>query len=73
MSVNFEPGAMEAGDTAHVEGISREGILLMVPLTSIAISLKRIADALHYKPGDENIFDFVRQIARSAEESVGRR
>lgn len=36
-----------------------------VALVSIAISLKRIADALHYQPaGDENIFDHIRTIAR---------
>lgn len=33
-------------------------------LLSIAISLKRIADALHYAPaGDANIYDFMREIA----------
>lgn len=36
-----------------------------VALVSIAISLKRIADALHYTPvGDSNIYDFVREISR---------
>jgi hypothetical protein len=30
-----------------------------VALVSIAISLKRIADALSYQPGNENLYDFI--------------
>lgn len=33
-----------------------------VAAMSIAISLKRIADALVYTPGEENIHDFLREI-----------
>lgn len=34
-------------------------------MTSIAISLKRIADALVYRDGPENLFDYIRMIAES--------
>lgn len=35
-----------------------------VALVSIAISLKRIADALNYQPtGRDNLFDYIRDIA----------
>lgn len=44
-----------------------------VAIVSIAISLRRLADAISYQGAGLNIFDYIRQIAQSAEESVARR
>jgi hypothetical protein len=35
-----------------------------VAVVSIAISLKRIADAVTYQPDQETLFDYIREIAR---------
>jgi hypothetical protein len=52
-----------------VDHIEREAVGMigdagdeLVALTSIAISLKRIADALHYQPAGTNFYDLVAAI-----------
>lgn len=42
-------------------------------VVSIAISLKRIADAICYQDKGLNIFDFLQRISSAAEEGIGRR
>lgn len=51
----FEPGS---------ENHASPGDVHTHAIVSIAISLKRIADALSFQPGNrDNIFDYVRDIA----------
>lgn len=49
---------LEPGSELHAEN----GDVQTHALVSIAFSLKRIADALNYQPGPENLFDLIREI-----------
>lgn len=57
--VGLEPAALELMEASTP---SRENALAVNSL-SIAISLKRIADALHYTPEGTNFFDLIGAIA----------
>jgi len=69
MKIDFEPGAMEAGDGADAEGLSKESVLLVVPLVSIAISLKRIADVVAGK-SDGSTMDLTNGIMHAIEQGI---
>lgn len=58
---------IEPEATAIIENSSKsEAYDVSVALTSIAVSMKRIADAVEYHPaGNENLFDLIRSIANS--------
>ena len=63
-----EARARDAGVQLEFEGTKSAA------LTSIAISLKRIADALTYQESaPENLFDHLRATRYAAEEAVNRR
>ena len=49
---------LETGSEFH----AASGDVQTHALVSIAFSLKRIADALSYQSGDENLYDLIREI-----------
>lgn len=57
---HMEPEALK-----NVKGMHQDNSLFTIQsaaVVSIAISLKRIADALSYQPGPDNLYDIVRGI-----------
>lgn len=58
MTDDTSESQFEEGSCFH----AKQGDLQTHALVSIAFSMKRIADALTYTPGEENFHDFVRDI-----------
>lgn len=69
-SEKLEPGIGDLAREIMADGAGPD-MPDRVALMSIAISLKRIADAITYQPGPENLFDIVRSI-KSAPEGHGK-
>jgi hypothetical protein len=62
LETGLEPDAIKLVQNA----VRDTGDTERVALLSLAISLKRIADSLCYRVGDENIFDLLNDIRYSA-------
>jgi hypothetical protein len=62
-AVELEPGSAY---------LAENGDFKTHAIVSIAVSLKRIADALTYQPGPDNLYDHLKRLSSATEELVSR-